>query len=399
MKIFFITTKLNFRNAGGSIEEFDLMIKTLTSMGNEVTAVTVFSGANDIADSLSYPLIEENFKSSGQLGIQYEIYKLLKKYESKADVFHVDGHIFLFGAGLYRKLGGKTPVSAFFNREQPSWPPYDSSFFLMSKESFLAKTKRSLRYLAEKYIGMRFANAIDFKTFISPMFQKKYEEFGMKMNSGDAIIGDPIDFQKIIQENKITENTYHLRNKKNGPFKIFYSSRMTQVKGFDVLLKGFSEIKNKNNFKLILGGSGPEEKYVKKMIADLKLEPYVELTGWVDKNELYRIHKEDADIFIQADWLPFGTSISLLYAMVFGLPCILPAKTGLEWIAKDAAIYFEYRNPNDLAKQIEKLGADFELRNELSKNCYQRLKDDDLKYDKQISIMYNGMKMIFNSKQ
>ena len=177
MRIFFITTKLNFRNAGGSIEEFDLMIKTLTGMGNEVTAITVFSNANDIQEKLPYPLIEENFKSSGQLGIQYEIYKLLKKYESKADIFHVDGHIFLFGAGLYRKLGGKVPVSAFFNREQPSWAPYDSSFFPVSKESFFTKTKRSLRYLVEKYIGMRFANAIDFKTFISPMFRKKYEEF------------------------------------------------------------------------------------------------------------------------------------------------------------------------------------------------------------------------------
>ena len=399
MKIFFITTKLNFRNAGGSIEEFDLMIRTLAKWGNEVTAVTTFSNANYISELLPYPLIEENFKSSGQLGIQYEIYKLLKKYESKADVFHVDGHIFLFGAGLYRKFGGKTPVSAFFNREQPSWQPYYSSFFSVLKESFFAKTKRDLRYFAEKYIGMFFANAIDFKSFISPMLQKKYEEFGLKINNTDVVIGDPIDFKKIIQENEIVENFYRARDKKSGPLTIFYSSRIAPAKGFDVLLKGFSEVKNKNDFRLILGGSGPEEKYVKQMIKDLQLEPYVKLTGWMDKKELYRVHKEEADIFIQADWLPFGTSISLLYAIVFGLPCILPKNTGLNWIAKDAAIYFEYRNPVDLARKIEKLGSDFELREKLSANCFNRLKDDDLNYEKQIGIMYNGMQRIFNSKQ
>ena len=256
-----------------------------------------------------------------------------------------------------------------------------------------------MRYLAEKYIGIPLANAIDLKTFISPMFQKKYEEFGMKINNMDAVIGDPIDFKKIMQENEITENIYHLRNKKNGPLTIFYSSRMAPAKGFDVLLKAFFEVKNKKDFKLILGGSGSEEKYVKQMIKDLQLEPYVKLTGWMDKKELYRVHKEEADMFIQADWLPFGTSISLLYAMVFGLPCILPGKTGLEWIAKDAAIYFEYRNPSDLARQIEKLGVDFELRNKLSANCYKRLKDNDLDYEKQIGIMYSGMQRIFNSKQ
>lgn len=394
MRILFITTKLNFQNAGGSIEEFDLMIRTLTKWGNEVTAVTVFSEANDIPEPLPYPLIEENFKSKGQIGIQYEIYKLLKKYESKADIFHLDGHIFLFGAGVYRKLGGKVPVSSFFNREQPSWPPLYSSFFNTQREGKLRKIKRSLRYLVEKYIGGYFASAIDFKTFISPMFRKKYEDFGLKTDETTKVIGDPIDFGKIIKENNIDEFNYRKRNKKQGPFTIFYSSRMAPVKGFDVLLKGFSEVKNKYNFRLILGGSGEEEKFVKEMIKNLSLDPYVKLTGWTSKEELYRIHREEADIFIQADWLPFGTSISLLYAIVFGLPCILPAKTGLEWIAKDCAIYFDYRNPTDLARQIEKLGSDFELREKLSRNCYNRLKDDDLNYEKQIGVMYEGMKNI-----
>lgn len=398
MRIFFITTKLNFRNSGGSVEEFDLMIRTLTELGNNVTAVTVFSKANDITEPLPYPLIEENFKSKGQLGIQYEVYKLFKKYEEKTDVFHIDGHIFLFGAGFYRKLGGRIPISAFFNREQSSWKTYNSSFFPIPKEGFLIKIKRHLRYFIEKYFGMYFANSIDYKTFISPMFQKKYEEYGLKIKNGDAVIGDPIDFQKIIRENNIDENNYSLRNKTNKPLTIFYSSRMAPAKGFDVLLKGFAEIKNKNDFNLILGGSGPEEKHVRQMIKNLHLESYVRLLGWVEKKELYRIHKEEADIFIQADWLPFGTSISLLYAMIFGLPCILPSGTGLEWVAKDSAIYFSYRDPKDLARKIEQLGSDFNLRNKLSANCAKRLKDDDLNYEKQIGILYDGIKNIFNKK-
>lgn len=397
MKILFITTKLNFRHAGGSIEEFDLMIKTLTKWGNEVTAVTVFSDFNDIPEPISYPLIEEYFKKEDQMGIQIEIYRLLKKYESQADVFHIDGHIFSFGAGLYRMFGGKVPISAFFNREQLSWRQYYSSFFPVPAISLASKTKQKLRYILEKYIGGPIASKIDFKTFISPMFKKEYETFGLKTDETTKVIGDPIDFGKIIKENGISKHTYRERNKKKGPINVFYSSRMAPAKGFDVLLLGFSKLKNKDDFHLILGGSGPEEKYVKKMIQDLGLQKYVTLKGWVDKGELYRIHKEEADIFVQADWLPYGTSISLLYAIAFGLPCILPGDTGLNWVAKDCSLYFEYRNPEDLAIQIEKLGADHDLRAKLSANCYTRLKDEEFNYEWQIGIMHEGMKKLINT--
>ena len=128
MKIFFITSKLNFVSAGGSVEEFDLIIKTLQKWENEVTVITVFSEFNDIPTTLSYSLIQENIVPRSLWGIQKGIFKILQKYESQADVFHLDGHLFLFGAGAYRRWGGKIPVSAFFNRELTSWPELISVF-------------------------------------------------------------------------------------------------------------------------------------------------------------------------------------------------------------------------------------------------------------------------------
>src|SRR3989339_29442 len=98
MKIYFITSKLNFKTSGGSIEEFDLMMRTLIELGNEVVAVTAFSEANNIPHALPYQVIEENIPRRGLLGIQEGIFKLLKKYEHDADFFHVDGHLFLYGA-------------------------------------------------------------------------------------------------------------------------------------------------------------------------------------------------------------------------------------------------------------------------------------------------------------
>jgi len=394
MRIVFITSKLNFRTAGGSIEEFDLMIRTWQKHGDDLTAITTFAGQNDIPEPLPYPVIEEPIPNRSLLQMQWGIYRLLKKYEDRADFFHLDGHLYLYGAGLYRRLGGKTPVSAFFNRELIVWPEDRSTLFTIStpRVGFLKRMKKFARWALEKYVGMYLASAIDVRSFISPQYKELYHAFGMKMGKPSLVIGDPIDLKKIMRENGIQPDSYGARNGHPGPVRLFFSSRMAAGKGFDMLLAGFAKVKNKNDFRVILGGSGPEEPYVRAMINDLHLEPYVELLGWVTKDRLFEEYKK-ADIFIQADWRLEGTSISLLYALAFGVPSILYGG-GLEWVAKDAAIYFTYKDPEDLARKIELLGHDAALRARLSSNCFKRIASEDLDYERQIGSIREAMEAI-----
>lgn len=379
MRIVFITSKLNFETSGGSIEEIDFIIKELQSLGNEVTVVTAFSRNNKISAPLPYRVIEENVQATGLLGIQAAGFKLLKKHEKQADFFHIDAHLFMYGAGLYKLLGGKVPIAAFFNMYLPCWPQWISSLLPQPKESILIKIKKSARWHLERYIGVPLANQIDLLSFVSPTLRAMYEDFGLRHSERDLIIGDPIDFQKIRRENGITEDFYIRRNKISGPITLFFSSRMTPGKGFDILLKGFSKVKNKDNFKLILGGTGSEEKMLHRFSEELDVSKWVQFTGWVSKERLYNFYKT-ADIFIQADWWPAGTSISLIYALAFGVPSILPGGGGLQWNAGKGALYFRYRDTDELAKKIEQLGSDPDLRSELSRNCAKRLADKDFDY-------------------
>ena len=240
---------------------------------------------------------------------------------------------------------------------------------------------------------MPLAGKIDLFAFVSPTMRKMYEDFGLHSGERGLVIGDPINIKKIIAENKINVDSYRLRNKKAEPVTLFFSSRMSPGKGFDILLAGFAKVRNKKNFRLILGGAGPEESQVKQMVIDLGLQEYVTLPGWVTKEHLFRYYQE-ADIFIQADWWPAGTSISLLYAMAFGVPSILPGGGGLQWQAKNSALYFKYRDTDDLARKIEQLGSDYELRAELSRQCYVRLSEDDLNYRKKIEELCERIKKI-----
>lgn len=385
MKIFFITSKLNFERAGGSVDEMDLMMRRLQAMGNDVTAVTVFSRANAIKEKLPYRVIEEDILSVRQLGIQWGAYKIFKKYSAQADVFQVDGHLLLYGAGLYRMFGGRVPILAFFNRELTAWPPNVSMLFRGApKDGFLKRIKIAVRRFIESFFGMRIAGAIDFYTFTSPFLRKAYEDFGLKTAGKTYIFCDPYDFLPVMAQYHITPDAYAKRNRKDGRIVLFYSSRMAPGKGFDLLVSAFAKVRNKERFTLVLGGTGPEEPMVRKMIADLGIGQYVEMPGWVTRESLRKTLTERADIFIQARWRSDMTSLSLSEAMAFGLPSIVPAGGGLQWVAGNSALTFAPDDIDDLARKIEQLGNDAALREKLSRECFVRLHDAEVDYEKTI---------------
>lgn len=396
MKIYFFTSKLNFKTAGGSIEEFDLMMRTLQTMGHEVTAVTFFSKGNDISSPLPYRLIEHNIRTD-LVGMSLDIYGLFKRYERQADFFHIDGHIGLYGAGLYRRAGGTVPVSAFFNRELGSFPQDHSFLVGMHHESLVARARRMIRYALERSLGMYLANALDLRLFISPFYQAMYEKFGLRSTKSNSfVIGDPIDLKKLSRENGITAVSYEGRSARK-PITLFFSSRMAPAKGFDLILSGFARVKNKDDFHLILGGDGPEEIEIKKLARDLGIEKYIDFPGWTPRDTLFEYYKR-TDVFIQVGWRKEGTSISLLYALAFGLPCIVPKETGLAWQAGDAALTVENGNHDELARAIERVGKDTELRVRLSRASLARLESDQLNHEKVIGEWVRRMEQVVSQQ-
>lgn len=393
MKIYWFTSKLNFESAGGSVEEIDFMIRTLQGLGHDVRAVTTHSRRNVVPQSLPYPLIEEDFDSYNPLVMQRRLYRVMKRLEHDADAFVVDGHLFMYGAGAYRLLRGRVPVAAFMNQFMTCWQQYVSSFFPQPRISLIKKLKQSLRRSLERTVGIPLANRVDMFAFVSPTLRTMYEDFGVRHGSLDIVVGDPIDIAQIRSTGNVTEQSYQSRIKRAPPLTIFFSSRMSPGKGFDMLLQGFARVKNQDDFHVILGGTGPEEKHVQKMVRDLGLEKYVTLPGWVTKEQLMAYYRE-ADMFIQADWWPAGTSISLLYALAFGVPSILPGGGGLQWNAGESALYFPYRDPDALARRIEEMGANPDLRARLSACCNERLSQSDVDYPARIAEMAKHLKAL-----
>lgn len=152
----------------------------------------------------------------------------------------------------------------------------------------------------------------------------------------------------------------------NTPF-LLYVGRMEKKKNIYNLIEGFSIFKENNKDseeKLVLIGSAgfgyDEMKYI---IEELGMENNVVILGWVEEEDLpYIFNKADAFIFPS---LYEGFGIPVIQAMACGTPTILSNIDVLYEIAKDQALFFDRFDPIDLAKKIQQLLNDQELRNNL----------------------------------
>ena len=83
-----LTTKLNFKTGGGSVTDLHLKAKGLAELGHEVSVVTTRSAANSVDRELPYAVYEDDVDSRHFIRSQYSTYRLIKKYENKADIFY-----------------------------------------------------------------------------------------------------------------------------------------------------------------------------------------------------------------------------------------------------------------------------------------------------------------------
>ena len=155
--------------------------------------------------------------------------------------------------------------------------------------------------------------------------------------------------------------------------KIFFTGRLVYYKGVDVLLEAFSKV---SDCELFIAGEGDLDAQLKETAQDMGIADKVHFLGFLPEKELRQAYA-DCDIFVLpsvARSEAFG--IVQLEAMVYGKPVIntdlpsgvpyvsLDEKTGITVLPSDA---------DALAKAIERLAADSELRERFGKAAAERV--------------------------
>ena len=163
--------------------------------------------------------------------------------------------------------------------------------------------------------------------------------------------------------------------------------RLAQQKRFDILLRAFSlVVKKEKNFRLIICGQGPKEKYLKELSIELGIENLIIFKGFV--KDIYPYFKS-ADIFcLTSEFEGFGNVI--VEAMSFGLKIILTECRGGPRSIFKKNKFIEFVPINDFAKLSDTI-----LRTNYGPSPKPFLKKEALKY-KADSISKEYLKEIYS---
>jgi len=180
---------------------------------------------------------------------------------------------------------------------------------------------------------------------------------------------NPIQFKKTTKAN--------LKLKKDKKYLISIG-RLIKRKGFDFLIKSFVKVQDKKIHLLIIG-DGPEKENLQRLTKDLNLKNRIHFLGFISNEKKFQ-YLSCSDIFILSS-IHEGLGIVIQEAMQTGLPIIATNKGGQTDIIKDYqnGLLVRYGDEETLAKKIDYLIKDKELKKKMSKINKSKIKKFDVK--------------------
>ncbi len=165
-----------------------------------------------------------------------------------------------------------------------------------------------------------------------------------------------------------THSNYANNNLNSSNHKIIITtSRLVHKNGIDVLIRAVAQLPT-TNYRLLILGSGPDEKKLKKLAKNLGIEDKIKFLGHIEPNDVPK-YLAQADIFARASRSE-GLGNSFLEAMGAGLPVIGTNIGGIKdfLIDGETGLFVKIDDPKDLAEKISRLMENEALRKKLSKN-------------------------------
>jgi glycosyltransferase involved in cell wall biosynthesis len=120
-------------------------------------------------------------------------------------------------------------------------------------------------------------------------------------------------------------------------------------KGIETPIEAFEKFRQRHpNYRLVLAGMTG---FLTKVI-EAKADPNVEITGWLDREDLYDLYRRASLFVFPSTFEGFGMPI--LEAMAAGLPTICAGARPMRDVSADGALHFPPGNATALAEQTEK---------------------------------------------
>ena len=155
---------------------------------------------------------------------------------------------------------------------------------------------------------------------------------------------------------------------------VMAAGRMVPQKGFDILLKAFSQVVSEVEARMIIMGEGPDMETLKQTAQDLGIAGEVSFTGFQENPYQFMSH---ADVYVLSSRYE-GMPMVVLESMACGLPVIATdCRSGIREMLNDGecGMLVPAEDPERLAGAIVRLIKDRPAREELSVLAKQRVGD------------------------
>ena len=155
---------------------------------------------------------------------------------------------------------------------------------------------------------------------------------------------------------------------------LLYVGNRENYKNFDNFARAIAPILNKqDDLYLICAGSHQFSDAEQKLLHELHISEQVLHQDIPNDAVLYRMYQKALGFIYPSLYEGFG--IPILEAFACGCPVVLSDRSCFPEVAQDAALYFNPDNKENITFEVEKIINSAEIRLELVKKGYQRLKD------------------------
>jgi len=305
----------------------------------------------NLPDLLTFPNVKIlrikglKYKYPKALYQQTFIYFLLKKY--KVDLF--------FSPSPTAPLFYKNKIVVIHDCAYDRFKEFDNIF---------SKIYFKLMYYGAKYFSK--------KIITSSNFSKKEltNLYKIKENKIKVIYG-ATPFLPEIGEEFIEETLNKFKITK--PYFI-YVGNWRPRKNLPGLLNAFKLFIEKNkNFKLVLAGK-KDKRFLdlEKIIKDMNLSNNVIITGFITEEEKSALYKGSTALTFPSFYEGFG--LPVLEAQSLGIPVLTSNTSSLPEVAGGSALSVDPYNVKEIAKGMEKIAFDEDLRKDLIQRGYKNIK-------------------------
>jgi phosphatidylinositol alpha-mannosyltransferase len=144
---------------------------------------------------------------------------------------------------------------------------------------------------------------------------------------------------------------------------VLFLSRLERRKGLEVLIQAMTRLRDLD-VKLVIGGSGPEERYARALARNLGID--ADFVGRVHDAELPRLYKS-ADVYCAPGLGGESFGIVLIEAMAAGTPVVCSDLPGFRAVAGGAAELVPPGDAGRLADALRRVLVDESVAREMSK--------------------------------